>query len=664
MGVESKSQSFNMGKNKNKKKNPSAGPNKSENEPKVMELSSDEEEEVKPKVTEIKEKAAKDLKKQQQTQAKEKEDSNDVEEKIEKKLKKPKPEANKIEEKEETEASTGKSASTESSQNASKENSKKADSAPVAEEPEKLPTGDCAVCGKLAKSFCSICKHVFYCTRECQRKHWNEHKEDCKALKKLPYRIERNDQLGRFLVAQTDLAAGQLIFNELPMIVGPRQLTKPLCLGCHKELKDSKSTVNCSRCGWPLCSRKCEDSPIHAAECRILRAGGQKVKVEHFGQVNMMYSCITVLRALALREGSQKIWKEYTQFESHLEERMPTPIYSKVNKEKVVWGIHHHLKLLSHYSDLEILEACGKLDTNCFEIRINGPDGEPRNLRAMYRLASIMSHECSPNTKRTFDPDYGVNIYATVPIAKGSVISVSYTQSLWSTMNRRQHLKMSKCFWCQCSRCKDPTEFGTHLSDLNCSKCGGKVRSTSPLDQNAPYRCDKCSETLTSRQVRDGHDRLTNELKSIEKTDIANLDNFLKKYATIIPDTHQLSREIQYSMVLLMKSKSQSLPTQVLLKKTVICSQLLELADKIEPGMTKWRGQILFELQSASVILAQRAIDEGRLEKYKAQEIFEENLHRLREAVAILQVEPDGKTELQEEMERLSKLLQETCEEE
>ena len=108
-------------------------------------------------------------------------------------------------------------------------------------------------------------------------------------------------------------------------------------------------------------------------------------------------------------------------------------------------------------------------------------------------------------------------------------------------------------------------------------------------------------------------------MKSIEKTDIANLDNFLKKYATIIPDTHQLSREIQYSMVLLMKSKSQNLPTQVLLKKTVICSQLLELADKIEPGMTKWRGQILFELQSASVILAQRAIDEGRLEKYKAQ---------------------------------------------
>ena len=51
------------------------------------------------------------------------------------------------------------------------------------------PTGDCAVCDKLAKSFCSICKHVFYCTRDCQRKHWNSHKEDCKTLAKLPYRV-------------------------------------------------------------------------------------------------------------------------------------------------------------------------------------------------------------------------------------------------------------------------------------------------------------------------------------------------------------------------------------------------------------------------------------------------------------------------------------------
>lgn len=46
------------------------------------------------------------------------------------------------------------------------------------------------------------------------------------------------------------------------------------------------------------------------------------------------------------------------------------------------------------------------------------------------------------------------------------------------------------------------------------------------------------------------------------------------------------------------------------------------------------------------------------------QDIFEENIHRLREAIAILQVEPDGKEVLQTEMEKLSKLLSADDEEE
>jgi hypothetical protein len=54
------------------------------------------------------------------------------------------------------------------------------------------------------------------------------------------------------------------------------------------------------------------------------------MNIDGFGQINMMYACITVLRALALKNGPQKIWHEYTQFESHLEERMKTEVYNKV----------------------------------------------------------------------------------------------------------------------------------------------------------------------------------------------------------------------------------------------------------------------------------------------------------------------------------------------
>jgi hypothetical protein len=89
-------------------------------------------------------------------------------------------------------------------------------------------------------------------------------------------------------------------------------------------------------------------------------------------------------------------------------------IFLKVNKEKVVLFMHHYLRLLTKYSDLEILEACGKLDTNCFEIRQGG-----LNLRAMYRTACLMSHDCRPNTKHTFrTEDYAINLYSTVDIGR------------------------------------------------------------------------------------------------------------------------------------------------------------------------------------------------------------------------------------------------------
>ena len=35
------------------------------------------------------------------------------------------------------------------------------------------------------------CKNVFYCKRDCQKGHWATHKEDCKSLAKLPYRVRR-----------------------------------------------------------------------------------------------------------------------------------------------------------------------------------------------------------------------------------------------------------------------------------------------------------------------------------------------------------------------------------------------------------------------------------------------------------------------------------------
>lgn len=532
-------------------------------------------------------------------------------------------------------------------------------------DPQDLPCGDCLVCGQLAKALCSGCKHVFYCSRDHQKKDWSAHKDNCKELSKLPWRVERSPFLGRFLTATRDLEEGQLILQDTPLVVGPRQLTKPVCLGCHKEIS-ATDHKKCVRCNWPVCSTRCQDSVLHVPECRATQAAGSKIKVEVFGQVNMMYACITVLRALALQEGPRKVWEDYTKFDSHLSERIKTPVYSKVNKEKVVFFIHHYLGI-QRYSDLEILEACGKLDTNCFEIRQGG-----LNLRAMYRTACLISHDCSPNTRHTFAPDHTIHIYTTRRINKGDPISATYTNSLWCTEDRRQHLNVSKCFWCECDRCFDPTEFGSYLSAIRCSRCSGfrdhiqsddlqYITSTNPLDSEALWKCGKCTNIQKANQIRAGNLAVGKELKEVNRSSVESLLAVLSKYESMLGPTNHHIVDVKYSIASLLGNRPayqlDILSMEQLQLKEKYCRELLQLADKVEPGSTRWRGQLLLELQMAVVALAAGQAQAGLVGKARAKEMAQEALDLLKQATAILQVEPDMISILAERMSTISSLL-------
>lgn len=43
------------------------------------------------------------------------------------------------------------------------------------------------------------------------------------------------------------------------------------------------------------------------------------------------------------------------------------------------------------------------------------------------------------------------------------------------------------------------------------------------------------------------------------------------------------------------------------------------MANQLEPGLSKWRGQLLFEMQSSNVVLAQRALDESKITSFQAK---------------------------------------------
>lgn len=114
-----------------------------------------------------------------------------------------------------------------------------------------METSRCRVCNNAADKTCSACHSVSYCSLEHQRKDWKEHKKSCRI-----YVIKKNDVLGRYVVAARDIPAGTVIMDDHPVAYGPKQNTRPICLGCYKLVNGS---YRCTKCQLPLCGKACQE---------------------------------------------------------------------------------------------------------------------------------------------------------------------------------------------------------------------------------------------------------------------------------------------------------------------------------------------------------------------------------------------------------------------
>ncbi len=55
-------------------------------------------------------------------------------------------------------------------------------------------------------------------------------------------------------------------------------------------------------------------------------------------------------------------------------------------------------------------------------------------------MGCLLEHNCVPNAHRSFGADASICVRAAVPIEAGEHISITYTDSLWPTAERRSHL--------------------------------------------------------------------------------------------------------------------------------------------------------------------------------------------------------------------------------
>lgn len=118
-----------------------------------------------------------------------------------------------------------------------------------------------------------------------------------------------------------------------------------------------------------------------------------------------------------------------------------------------------------------------------------------------------------------------------VDIKKNDVISLSYCQPLHATMQRRIYLKHSKCFDCMCQRCRDPTECGTFIGSLLCSRCkSGKLLPDNPFDSSSDWNCPKCDWQMSATNFQYTQSRLQFAIENIDRYAPYDFEAFLEKY--------------------------------------------------------------------------------------------------------------------------------------
>jgi hypothetical protein len=113
-------------------------------------------------------------------------------------------------------------------------------------------------------------------------------------------------------------------------------------------------------------------------------------------------------------------------------------------------------------------------------------------------------------------------------------------------------------------------------------------------------------------------DKLFNELDAIDANDIYEYEQFLTKYRNVLHKNHYLFLSAKHSLCQLYgRSENfliQNMSIEKLKLKEVYCRDLLNVIDKFEPGLSRLRGVIIYELHAPIMIQATRAFEQKNID--------------------------------------------------
>ena len=482
----------------------------------------------------------------------------------------------------------------------------------------------CFLCQAPALHACEHCTAVYFCTDS----HRQVHRPGAECL---PFSIHQSDTVGRYMVATRDIAALDTIMVERAAAVGPKLRNTAVCLECWAGV-DSDSYVACRQCGLPFCSDVCRQArQLHAVECMQVAQCQGGVGREDMVEDSGVLAAVTALRLLRLKHDNPDVFERVDMLVDNAETAKESEDW--VIQEKAVKFLRDRCGI-KEFTAEEIHRALGIFKSNSCNIA-------GFRARGLFPTFSLINHSCVRNARHIVSSKEGImEVVAQRDIKAGEEINVRYTTSVLETItSRRKNIQSQWHFDCACIRCKDSTECGAYTSAFSCRKCKeGRVIPRAPLQYQAEWACDKCGEVYTVAELENTVEKIKQSIEKIPEKDVNKLENFLKIAAKILHPNHCLLLGVKKNLFSLYGSApglqlQQLTPTQIV-RKIQLADEYVEVMEKIDPGLTAWKGQIFYEVNRFKMVINMQNLQAHKITIDQFVKILEGSVTELEQAVA------------------------------
>lgn len=163
---------------------------------------------------------------------------------------------------------------------------------------------------------------------------------------------------------------------------------------------------------------------------------------------------------------------------------------------------------------------------------------------------------------------------------------------------------MGKYFRCQCPRCLDPTELGTHFSSLACTSCHSTTAKSAAglltFDTAAGmWQCNVCSLLCSDRTVQQRLAEARQLALAVDGFDVSGLERLIGRQSLLLNTNHYLVVESKQKLVAILRSMCERdvrtmrrADGQRLLElKGQLCAELLPVLRVLKPGISRLTGE-------------------------------------------------------------------------